>query len=311
MTQSHTLRKIFAILLCLVPAVFLVAETARAQSIAFTFDDGPDMTDNVGMTAAERNAAILRQLAKAKLKSILFLTRTDGQDGQRIELVREWGRQGHGVANHTATHPNFGSAKTSLESFEQDVLRCDAVIRGLPGYTRRFRFPYLKEGNTPEKRDGFRAFLKSIDYRPAPVSVDTSDWYYSARLRDQLKKNPSLDRTPYRDAYLRHLYDRAVYYDGLSKTVLGRSVLHVTLMHHNLINALFLGDAIRMFREKGWKAIDAATAFEDPVYAMEPDILPSGESILWALAKQHGVAALRWPGEDDVYEKPILDALHL
>jgi hypothetical protein len=44
---------------------------------------------------------------------------------------------------------------------------------------------------------------------------------------------------------------------------------------------------------------------------MRPDILPAGESILWALAKQKGVPGLRYPAEDDVYEKPILDRLHL
>jgi peptidoglycan/xylan/chitin deacetylase (PgdA/CDA1 family) len=291
-------------------AAVLVSGTACAQSIAFTFDDGPVMADNVAMTAAQRNAAILAQLAEAHLKSILFVAHTDS-DAQRNALIRDWGKAGHGVANHTVTHPNFNSAKISLESFEQDALDCDAAIRSMPGYTKRFRFPYLKEGDTREKRDGFRLFLKSIGYRPAPVSIDTSDWYYSARLRDRLRENPALDRTPYRDAYLRHLYERAVYYDGLSKTVLGRSILHVTLMHHNLINALFVGDAIRMFRDKGWQVIDATTAFEDPAYAMEPDILPAGESLLWAMAKQQGVPGLRWPGEDDIYEKPILDQLHL
>jgi hypothetical protein len=40
------------------------------------------------------------------------------------------------------------------------------------------------------------------------------------------------------------------------------------LLHHNLTSALFLGDAIRMFRDKGWQVIDAETAFEDPVYAL-------------------------------------------
>ena len=101
------------------------------------------------------------------------------------------------------------------------------------------------------------------------------------------------------DAYLQHLYSRAVYYDGLSKAVLGRSILHVTLLHHKLINALFLADAVQMFRDKGWHVIDATTAFDDPVYSIGPDMLPAGESILWALAKQHGMTGLRWPGEDD------------
>ncbi len=69
------------------------------------------------------------------------------------------------------------------------------------------------------------------------------------------------DRSVYRDAYLKHLYDRALYYDGLSQRVLGRSVSHVMLMHHNLINALFLPDVIRLFQDKGWQIVDAARAF--------------------------------------------------
>jgi hypothetical protein len=36
------------------------------------------------------------------------------------------------------------------------------------------------------------------------------------------------------------------------------------------------------------------------------------EKLLQASAKvQNGVPGLRYPGEDDVYEKPILDRLHL
>ncbi len=128
------------------------------------------MADNVGMTAAERNGAILKQLAAANVKSMLFVTRTDN-DTERNELIREWGKEGHGVANHTATHPDFDGATVGLKRFEREILACDAAIRTFPGYTKRFRFPYLKEGDTRAKRDGFRRFLKSINYRPAPVSV--------------------------------------------------------------------------------------------------------------------------------------------
>jgi len=36
---------------CLTLSIMFFARLASAQSIAFTFDDGPDMTDRVGMTA--------------------------------------------------------------------------------------------------------------------------------------------------------------------------------------------------------------------------------------------------------------------
>jgi len=266
------------------------------------------MADHTGLSPAARNAAILKQLQEAHLKSILFVTRTDN-NSNRNDLIRQWGLEGHQIGNHTVTHPDFDAV--SQADFEHELLACDQALRDMPGFTRRFRFPYLQEGNTREKRDGFRAFLDSSSYKTAPVSIDASDWYYSERLSDRLKKNRHAEMTPYRDAYLRHLYDRAQYYDRLSRTVLGRSVAHVLLLHHNLINALFLRDVIAMFRDKGWTLIDSETAFKDPVYAMRPDIIPAGQSILWALARQKGVPGLRYPGEDDVYEKPILDRLRL
>jgi peptidoglycan/xylan/chitin deacetylase (PgdA/CDA1 family) len=290
------------------PIFLLFAALANSQSIALTFDDGPNMADKIGLSPADRNAAILRQLSDAHLKSILFVTRTDA-DSKRNELIRQWGIEGHQIGNHTATHPDFN--EVSLADYEKELLACDKAIHDMPGFTRRFRFPYLNEGNTLEKRDGFRAFLDSISYKTGPVSVDASDWYYSQRLSDRLETHPNADKIPYRDAYLRHLYDRAQYYDGLSRTVLGRSVKHVLLLHHNLINALFLNDVIQMFKDKGWTLIDSEAAFRDPVYGMRPDILPAGESILWALAKKKGVPGLRSPGEDAAYEKPILDRLRL
>lgn len=266
------------------------------------------MSDMAGLTPADRNTAILKQLADAHLKSILFVTRTN-TDPNRNELIRQWGTQGHEIGNHTATHPDLG--EVSLAAFEQDMLACDEALQPFPGFTRRFRFPYLKEGNTIEKRDGFRAFLDAHGYRTGPVSIDASDWYYSQRLSERLKREPSAATQGYKEAYLRHLYDRAQYYDGLSHQVLGRSVSHVLLLHHNLINALFLADVIHMFREKGWNLIDAEVAFKDPVYELRPNTLPAGESILWALAKKKGIRGLRYPGEDEIYEKPILDKLHL
>lgn len=289
-------------------AMILFSSTAHGQSIALTFDDGPNMADAVGMSPADRNRAILRQLTEARLKSILFVTRTDA-DANRNDLIRQWGAEGHQIGNHTATHPNF--SHVSLAEFERDFLAADGALRGMPGFTRRFRFPYLKEGDSAAKRDGFRAFLESQSYTTGPVSVDASDWYYSARLSARLKQDPASDTRPYRDAYLRHLLDRAQYYDGLSRTVLGRSVAHVLLLHPNLINALYLTDVVRMFKDRGWTLVDAGVAFQDPVYGMRPNTVPAGESILWALAKLKGVGGLRSPAEDDVYEKPILDRLGL
>jgi hypothetical protein len=59
--------------------------------------------------------------------------------------------------------------------------------------------------------------------------------------------------------------------------------------------------------------LGADEAFSDPVFSKAPDTVPAGESLVWALAKETGKydKKLRYPGEDDVYEKPVLDKLKL
>ena len=84
-------------------------------------------------------------------------------------------------------------------------------------------------------------------------------------------------------------------------------------MHHSLLNGLFLKDLLAMFQSKGWVLIDAEDAFTDPVFLSEPKILPAGESLIWALAKESGKfnELLRYPGEDGEYEKDKMDRLNL
>jgi hypothetical protein len=95
--------------------------------------------------------------------------------------------------------------------------------------------------------------------------------------------------------------------------VLGRSVKHTLLLHHNVLNGLFLGDLLRMFRSKGWGLIDAEEAYTDQVFSAAPKVVPAGQSIIWSLAKETGKfdQVLRYPAEDGDYEKPRMDALNL
>lgn len=279
-----------------------------ARSIAFTFDDGPEMTDSLGMSPADRNAAILSQLSDAKVEAALFL-KCGALNKERLALTRNWGLAGHLVGNHSTSHRNFNSRNVTLEKFIEDFASCHEQIKEMRGFAKFFRFPYLKEGDDAHKRDGFRAFLKSAGYRPAPVSIDTSDWFYNSRLREKIKASPSADNDGLRNAYVAHLLDRAEYYDALSHRVAGRSVSHTLLLHHNLINALFLRNVLVAFKARGWEVISARHAFQDPVYAAQPNVLPAGEGILWSLAKEKGLPNLRYPAEDSIYEKPVLDKL--
>ena len=285
--------------------------SASQPQIAITIDDF-NLFRAPQSVAEKRNRALLAALkAHSNLKAGAFIAarHVDSETGK--SLVREWGRAGHLIANHTYSHWYYHNR--TFEEFANDVMRAEAVLKDLPGFTKFFRFPMLKEGNTLERRDKMRAFLKQRGYRMGYVTIDASDWYIDERLRTRLAANPQADLSGYKDFYLNHLWDRAVYYDNLSRKALGRSVKHTLLIHHNVLNELFLPDVLDMFKKKGWRLIDAANAFRDPIFSAAPNILPAGESIVWALAKESGKFEdiLRYPGEDGDYEKAKMDQLGL
>jgi peptidoglycan/xylan/chitin deacetylase (PgdA/CDA1 family) len=283
---------------------------SKQPEIAITLDDF-SLYDTPQMSAAARNRAILDALDKYNLKAGMFVSGKHVASEKNMGLLRLWDERGHLIANHTYSHQEYPDI--DFQEFSRDILRNEEMLKHLPRYRKYFRFPYLKEGKTVEQRDRMRAFLEEHGYRNGHVTIDASDWYVDQRLRERLKKNPQAKLAPYREFYLSHLWERATYYDDLARKVLGRSVKHTLLLHHNVLNGMFLGDVLGMFRRKGWKLIDVEKAFTDPVFNTNPAIVPAGESIIWALAKESGNfdKLLRYPGEDGEYEKPKMDALGL
>jgi peptidoglycan-N-acetylglucosamine deacetylase len=283
--------------------------SARPE-VSITMDDFI-LGDTPTLTADARNTKILDALDAHRVRAAGFVAGKYVDSDAKMALVAEWSKRGHMIGNHTFSHWEYSGAE--FDAFCSDTLRCEELLAKLPTYTKMFRFPYLKEGETAEQRDRMRAFLRDHGYRNGHVTIDASDWYVDTRLRKRLEAKPDADLTPYRDFYLEHIWERAQYYDGLARKVLGHTIPHTLLIHHNVLNGLFLGDLLGMFERKGWKVVDARKAFDDPVFRAEPKIAPAGESLVWALAKETGKfdKTLRYPGEDGAYEKLRMNVLGL
>jgi|ERR1039458_7280221 peptidoglycan/xylan/chitin deacetylase (PgdA/CDA1 family) len=141
---------------------------SRIPEIAFTFDD-PTTDGGAGLTWAELNDRMLATLDSNNLKSILFVCgkRVDSNSGS--QLIAAWDGAGHLISNHSYSHLNFnsstdddGSKKVTLAEFEADALKNEPLIRDSHHFTRLFRYPFFKEGDTVEKRDGIAPFCNSM-----------------------------------------------------------------------------------------------------------------------------------------------------
>lgn len=291
----------------------LPAQTsAERPKISFTFDDG-NTGDMPGYPFRVWNELLLKNLEQAGVQAIFFATGNNKTDEKGRFLLKSWNDAGHTIANHTFSHPNYNSNKISFIDFKTELLKTDTIISQYSNYRKLFRFPYLKEGNTAEKINLFRDFMQKQGYRNGYVTIDASDWAIDSRLRNKLKDQPEAAIEPFRQFYLEHLYERALFYENLSQQLTGRHINHTLLLHHNLAAALFLDDLIALFREKGWEIIPATSAYEDVIFKEQPGNVPAGESLIWALAKQSGrfENVLRYPAEDEQYEREKMDKLGL
>jgi len=108
--------------------------------IAMTFDDGP---------SAALTPKLLDLLAAHHIKATFFVI---GENvAEHPEIVARAAREGHEIANHSWSHPNF--AKMSQESVRSQLQRTDDAIKSATGKSPTLmRPPY---GSIPNaKNDG-------------------------------------------------------------------------------------------------------------------------------------------------------------
>ncbi len=310
MTPHPSRRALLGGLWLMSAAAWPARAAERTPGISITVDDF-NLADTPLMTGSQRDAAIRNALRSHGVKAAGFVAGKYIDTNSSRSVLQAWSDDGHLLGNHSFSHNLYDGRDPDGEM--SDILRCEALLARYPNFRKLFRFPYLAEGNTAQGRDRLRALLKAAGYRIAPVTIDTSDWYIDQRLGLRLRHDPGTDLTPYKAYWLDHIWNRATYYDGLARALLGHSIDHTILLHHRLTTGLFLDDGLALFRQRGWRLVDAATALARPELQVSYDTLPAGQSLLWAAAKASGRfdKELRYPGEDDSYEKQPMDALGL
>jgi peptidoglycan-N-acetylglucosamine deacetylase len=286
------------------------AARSRTPGIAITIDDFA-LADTPLMTGEGCDAKIRSVLHQHGIQGAGFIAGKFVDATLAPRILQKWSDDGHILGNHSFSHRYFGGDDPS--GLMADILKCEQLLSGYSGFQKLFRFPFLAEGKTAVGRDAMRALLAAHGYRNAHVTIDTSDWYVDNRLKARLKLDAKTDLMPYRRFYLDHLWERATYYDGLAQSIFGHSIDHTILLHHRLTTGLFLDDTLKMFRLRGWRLIDADEVFASAPFERVVSALPSGQSLLWSLAKSDTRLAdqLRYPGEDGEYEAQKMDARRL
>ena len=248
-------------------ATVMLAHAQEPKEMAITFDDLPFGYPR-NLTIEEQREAVTRVLAvldKHRVTATVFVIGRSVTDENR-GLVDAVVRAGHFVGSHSFSHQDLGVV--SAEDYILDIQRGEEAIKPWLKGVQYFRYPFLRQGNTAEKRDAVLSWMASRGIVVAPVTIDNNDYLYNQRLVDAKAAGRMID---VRDEYLDHMMEAAAYYDAKGRTKMGRRVKQVLLLHMNYLNSLYLDDLLQHFRDDGWSFITFEEALKDEVYRLKYD----------------------------------------
>jgi peptidoglycan-N-acetylglucosamine deacetylase len=286
------------------------ASPAYANRVAITVDDLPVVTEGLSLHVAQANTrrflAALRQHHVPATGFInedkLFVQRNEVD--ARIGILRSWLDAGMDLGNHGFGHLPFQT--TTLQAYEEAVIKGEVVTRQLlaeRGKTPQYyRFPFDQTGPTPAVRDQFVAFLHEHGYQIAPMTMEHDDYVFAAVYVDDLKRHDRADAHKVQQAYLKHLDVALDAFEAMSRSLFGRQIDQVFLIHASQLNADSLDALLTRFEQRGYQFIPLEAALRDPAYT-SPDGYagPYGSSWLrrWALGLGKPIEPLGQPDPPD------------
>jgi peptidoglycan/xylan/chitin deacetylase (PgdA/CDA1 family) len=248
-------------------------------TVALTFDDLPA----AGSLPTGQNRTKIATALAAELKTS-HLEGTYGfvnavkleNDPDAQQALRIWVDAGMNIGNHTWSHQSLND--NTAEAFEREIaLDEPALAQYAKGRDWHwFRFPYLWEGETLEKRRAVRAWLRGHGYRTAQVTLDFEDYTWNdAYARCSAQPEAAIPNAE-AIAWLRQSYlvDAAEYVRlgrEEERIAFGHEIPNVLLLHATAFTTLMLPDLLDLLRKEGFRFAQLAEVEQDPAYAQDPD----------------------------------------
>src|SRR5690606_24452111 len=132
-----------------------------AQEISLTFDDLPNHGNlPPGVTREDVARTFVANLTPAGVEFYGFINAGRGEgNAVENEVLRIWRDGGFPLASHSFTHMDLHG--NTVEDFKRNIDDNEAALEKLMAGENWmwFRYPYLREGDTLEKRRAVRAYL--------------------------------------------------------------------------------------------------------------------------------------------------------
>ena len=268
----------------------LLLPAAAAWPVAVTVDDLPWAGREPAGGAAEKAAlvvAMVEHLRAAGAPAVGFVN--CGKPDQH--LLEPWRAAGLELGNHQQDHANANTV--APEVWLAGVAACtDALDDHAP--VRFFRYPYLRNGGTAERRDQLaRALTAEHGLRLARVTIDNHEWKLGFLYAEARAAGDAAQMQRVADAYVGHVVDAAGHFRQVAEDKLGRPVPHVLLLHANALLAERGGELLAALQAAGAEFVSLEQALADPLYA-QPDRYVGTAGVSWLYRVDPLTAAWTW-----------------
>jgi peptidoglycan-N-acetylglucosamine deacetylase len=275
-TMKSSFRAAAVAAACLVTATMLASgegQNAATPRIALTFDDlpahgplppgvtRPDIARSILAALKAHNAPPTYGFVNARQ---LETTPAD------IEVLQMWRAAGHPLGNHAFSHMDLHA--NTAAAFEQDVLANEATLRTLMGDRdwRWFRYPYLREGDTPDKYNSVREALAKHGYRVAQVTMDFNDYAYNGPYARCLAKNDQESIAWLKQSYMERAAASITRGQDAARAIFGRDISHVMLLHIGGFETVMFPRLLELLRDRGFTLTTLEEAQSDDAYKTVP-----------------------------------------
>ena len=260
----------------------LMAAPVTAQQVAITFDDLPehgDLPPHVSRLQVAKS--LLSTFKRENLPPVYgFINGVDLEDTPgEMKVLKAWRSAGQPLGSHTYSHPALTG--TTVEKYEQDIAKSEPLLEKLMAGQdwRWFRYPYLREGETLEKRNAIREYLSQRGYRVAQVSLDFEDYMWNDPYARCSAKGDTRSIDWLKKSYLETADEYITVFREVTHTLYGRDISYVLLLHIGAFDAKMFPDLVALLRRRGFSFVSLPEAMQDPAYAENPNVaLPEGDT---------------------------------
>jgi peptidoglycan/xylan/chitin deacetylase (PgdA/CDA1 family) len=246
-----------------------------SQQVAITVDDLPSHGIlPPGMTRTDVAKSILKTLKDARAPKVYGFVnaRKLEQHPEDIEVLKLWRSAGYPLGNHTFAHLSLNAS--TVDEFDQNVSADEPILNSLMGRQdwHWFRYPYLWEGDTLEKRRAVRQYLQDHKYHIAQVTLDFEDYLWNAPYARCAEKNDAASIEWLKSSYMATAAEYIALGQSAAKLLYGRDIKHVLLLHIGGFETIMLPQLLNSLKRQGFTFITLREAEKDPVYKSDPNL---------------------------------------